>query len=132
MAKNKVFIVASDGQHPVTALSAGILARARQMALSTVAIKPVATGCRDTEQGLRSDQALALIEQMTLTLPYAQVNPVALASPREPMLAAAAEGRLDRRLRRRKARCRALQMHSPPVRAFAVELKRKTVLLAAA
>lgn len=93
MAKNKVFIVASDGQHPVTALSAGILARARQMALSTVAIKPVATGCRDTEQGLRSDQALALIEQMTLTLPYAQVNPVALASPREPMLAAAAEGR---------------------------------------
>jgi dethiobiotin synthetase len=93
MAKNKVFIVASDGQYAVTALSAGILARARQLGLSTVAIKPVATGCKPSEQGLRSEQALALIAQMSLALPYAQVNPVALALDREPMLAAAAEGR---------------------------------------
>jgi len=93
MAKNKVFIVASDGEHSVSAISAGLLARARQLQLSTVAIKPVATGCSVSEQGLRSDEALALMEQMTLSLPYAQVNPVALALDREPMLAARAAGR---------------------------------------
>jgi len=93
MAKNKVFIVASDGQYSVNAVSAGLLARARQLELSTVAIKPVATGCGATEQGLCSDEVLLLIEEMTLSLPYAQVNPAALALNREPMMAARAQGR---------------------------------------
>lgn len=55
-------------------------------------MKPVASGCLETPQGLRNDDALALQAASSTLLPYDAINPVALREPLSPHLAAAYEG----------------------------------------
>jgi len=56
-------------------------------------MKPVASGCVDTAQGLRNDDALALQAASSEPLPaYEQINPIALREPLSPHLAAAHAG----------------------------------------
>lgn len=54
--------------------------------------KPVASGCEPTDQGLRNDDALALMQAASVPLAYEQVNPIALAPPIAPHLAAGRAG----------------------------------------
>jgi len=54
--------------------------------------KPVASGCRTTQAGLRSDDALELIRAANVVLPYSTVNPIALQPAIAPHLAAARAG----------------------------------------
>lgn len=57
------------------------------------AMKPVASGSQATPQGLRNDDALALLDALPLPRPaYADVNPYALREPIAPHLAAARDG----------------------------------------
>lgn len=57
------------------------------------AMKPVASGAHSTTQGLRNDDALALIEVLPEPRPaYEDVNPYALREPIAPHLAAARDG----------------------------------------
>lgn len=60
--------------------------------LSTVAMKPIASGCQATDLGLRNDDALQLQQAATIALAYEQVNPYALAEAIAPHLAALACG----------------------------------------
>lgn len=55
-------------------------------------MKPVASGCIETPDGLRNEDALALLEAGGEPLPYDRVNPVALREPLSPHLAARLEG----------------------------------------
>lgn len=55
-------------------------------------MKPVASGCEMTADGLRNDDARALIAASGRDWPYADVNPYALTQPIAPHLAAAADG----------------------------------------
>lgn len=93
MAKKKFFISGTDTDVGKTLIGAGILEAANRKGLRTVAMKPVAAGCEQTEQGLRNDDALTLIDAMSVDLPYSQVNPIAFEPPIAPHIAAMRENK---------------------------------------
>lgn len=82
------FITGTDTDAGKTTITAGLLCAARQQQRSTLGMKPVASGCEMTEQGLRNSDALALIAQSTVKLTYAQINPYAFAPAIAPHIAA--------------------------------------------
>ncbi len=84
------FVTGTDTEVGKTAVSCAVLHAARAAGLTTAAVKPVAAGC---DADGRNDDALALQAAMTLALPYAQVNPVALQPAIAPHIAAAQAGR---------------------------------------
>ncbi len=87
MAKT-YFVTGTDTDAGKTVVTCGLLAAARAQGLSTLALKPVAAGCRQTAEGLRNDDALELIQAITLSLPYEQINPLALEPAIAPHIAA--------------------------------------------
>lgn len=86
------FIAGTDTDVGKTTIAAGLLHAARLQGLSTLAAKPVASGCAVTSKGLRNADALALIDQSTLQLPYDRVNPFAFEPAIAPHLAAREAG----------------------------------------
>lgn len=86
------FITGTDTDAGKTSIGAGLLCAAKQQGCSTLAMKPVASGCELTEQGLRNSDALALIAQSTVPLPYTQINPYAFAPAIAPHIAAQEAG----------------------------------------
>jgi dethiobiotin synthetase len=89
----KFFVTGTDTGVGKTTVSCALLAAARAQGLRTVAVKPVAAGCVQTPEGLRNDDALALMSVMTEVMTYEEVNPVALPEPLSPHLAALHAGR---------------------------------------
>jgi dethiobiotin synthetase len=87
------FIAGTDTGVGKTTVTCALLAAAKAQGLSTVALKPLASGCTLTPAGLRNDDALVLMAEMTEALSYDEVNPVALAAAMSPHLAASAVGR---------------------------------------
>lgn len=93
------FVAGTDTGVGKTLVTAALLQAAKDKGLTTLAMKPIAAGCKMTPEGLRNEDALVLQATMTLSLAYEQINPVALAEPIAPHLAAAQAGRrlsLDR------------------------------------
>lgn len=84
------FVTGTDTEVGKTAVSCALLHAARARGLTTAAVKPVAAGC---DADGHNEDALALQAAMTLELPYAQVNPVALQPAIAPHIAAAQAGR---------------------------------------
>lgn len=82
------FITGTDTEIGKTTIAAGLLYAARRAGLSTAAAKPVASGCQLGAEGLRNDDALALLAQCSLPLRYEEVNPLAFAPAIAPHLAA--------------------------------------------
>lgn len=82
------FVTGTDTEVGKTTIAAGLLHAARLHGLSTAAAKPVASGCVSTAQGLRNDDALALLAQCSLPLRYEEVNPLAFEPAIAPHLAA--------------------------------------------
>ncbi|MCL6271206.1 dethiobiotin synthase [Sansalvadorimonas sp. 2012CJ34-2] len=76
--RRTVFVTGTDTDAGKTVVSCGLLARAQLDGLTTAAVKPIASGCEQTEEGLRNNDALALQSACTMDLPYEQVNPIAL------------------------------------------------------
>lgn len=94
MAKHAaVFVTGTDTEVGKSRVASALLAAARLQGMSTAAMKPVASGCVEVDGELRNDDALLLLSQCTVALPYEQVNPVALRQAIAPHLAAAAESR---------------------------------------
>lgn len=91
-AARAFFVTGTDTGVGKTYACAAFLARGRREGLSTVGLKPVASGCERTPQGLRSEDALRLAAEATVTLPYAVVNPWAFEPPIAPHIAAARAG----------------------------------------
>lgn len=86
------FIAGTDTEVGKTTIAAGLLCAARLQGLSTAACKPVASGSETTAEGLRNSDALALLEQCSVPLSYAEVNPLAFAPAIAPHLAAREAG----------------------------------------
>jgi dethiobiotin synthetase len=90
--KNRYFIAGTDTDAGKTMVACALLAKARSQGLTTAAVKPVAAGCVETQEGLRNDDAEQLLAQCTLPLYYEQVNPVAFVEPIAPHIAAQKQG----------------------------------------
>ncbi len=86
------FITGTDTDAGKTSVAAGLLCAAKQQGCSTLAMKPVASGCDMSAEGLRNSDALALIAQSTVPLPYTQINPYAFAPAIAPHIAALEAG----------------------------------------
>ncbi len=93
-----VFITGTDTGVGKTLVSATLLAALNATGCRAVGMKPVASGCSETADGLRNDDAERLIAHSASSPDYRLVNSYALATPIAPHLAAADAGtqiRLD-------------------------------------
>ncbi|HUH56386.1 MAG TPA: dethiobiotin synthase [Rhodanobacter sp.] len=89
-----VFIAGTDTGIGKTHSSCTLLHALRDAGLVACGMKPVASGCEETPDGLRNEDALALQAASSTALPYAVVNPFAMHDPLSPHLAAAHDGLL--------------------------------------
>ncbi len=83
-----LFVTGTDTGVGKTVTGCALLAALGVAGLRTAAMKPVASGCRRTPQGLRNDDAEALMAAAGVRHAYDQVNPVALEPAVAPHLAA--------------------------------------------
>ncbi len=90
--KHGFFITGTDTGVGKTRISTALLTAFNARGFSTAAMKPVATGCANTAQGLRNDDALALQQHASLPLTYVQINPYAFEPAIAPHIAAAQVG----------------------------------------
>lgn len=86
------FLTGTDTEVGKTTVCAGLLHAARRTGLSTLGAKPIASGCERTAQGLRNSDALALMAQSSIVLPYEAINPFALEPAIAPHIAAREAG----------------------------------------
>ncbi|WP_136247573.1 dethiobiotin synthase [Halomonas borealis] len=86
------FVTGTDTDAGKTLVASGLLAQARRHGLTTLGLKPVASGCEPTAEGLRNIDALTLQAQSEPTTPYATINPHTYAPPIAPHLAARQAG----------------------------------------
>jgi dethiobiotin synthetase len=87
-----VFIAGTDTGIGKTHAGCALLHALRRAGHHACGMKPVASGCVETADGLRNDDALALQAASSASLPYASINPIALRDPLSPHLAAAHDG----------------------------------------
>ncbi len=86
------FIAGTDTGVGKTHSTCALLYALRDMGLNACGMKPVASGCTPTAEGLRNDDALALQSASSAPMPYEWINPIALREPLSPHLAAARDG----------------------------------------
>ncbi len=87
-----LFITATDTGAGKTTVACALLRTLRAQGLDACGFKPVASGCELTPNGLRNDDALALMAAAPNTARYVDVNPYAFVPAIAPHLAAAAAG----------------------------------------
>jgi dethiobiotin synthetase len=87
-----LYVTGTDTGIGKTHVSADLLRTLRSRGIAAVGMKPVASGCEATANGLRNEDALALIAASGGGLRYEDVNPYAFADPIAPHLAAADAG----------------------------------------
>jgi len=83
-----VFVTGTDTGIGKTHASVALLRAHRANGHRAIGMKPVASGCRETPEGLRNDDAEALIAASTPAPAYALCNPFAFLPPVAPHLAA--------------------------------------------
>lgn len=87
------FVTGTDTEVGKTLCTAALLRVARLQGLRTVGMKPIASGCEATPEGLRNEDALAHLAETSAPLPaYETVNPYAFAPAIAPHIAAAEAG----------------------------------------
>jgi len=86
------FITGTDTGVGKTLVSAALLTALARTGRRVVGMKPVASGCDVTDQGLRSADAEVLRTASNVPTDYIDVNPYTLAAPTAPHLAADAAG----------------------------------------
>jgi dethiobiotin synthetase len=87
-----VFIAGTDTGIGKTHAACTLLHALHAAGHSACGMKPVASGCIETPDGLRNDDALALQAASSTVAAYALINPIALRAPLSPHLAAAHDG----------------------------------------
>ena len=96
---NHYYVTGTDTGIGKTLASTALLHALRSRGLRAVGMKPVASGCADTGDGLRNEDALALLAASAPRPDYADLNPYALPQPLAPEIAAREAGievRLDK------------------------------------
>jgi dethiobiotin synthetase len=86
------FITGTDTGVGKTLVTLGLMRHLQGRGRRVLAMKPVASGCRRTAQGLHNDDALLLQRQGSQPLAYHEVNPYAFEPAIAPHLAAAGAG----------------------------------------
>jgi dethiobiotin synthetase len=87
-----IFVTGTDTGVGKTRVAAALCRALAARGIRVAAMKPVASGCLRTPQGLRNDDALALQGAMTVRARYADVNPYAFEPAIAPHIAAAEAG----------------------------------------
>ena len=86
------FITGTDTGVGKTRIAAALCHALGARGLRVAAMKPVASGCSLTPEGLRNDDALALLAAMNVRARYSDVNPYAFAPAIAPHIAAQEAG----------------------------------------
>jgi len=86
------FITATDTDAGKTFVSVQLLNYWHQQGYKTLGFKPVASGCRQTAQGLQNDDALQIMAASSVSLPYSTINPYAFEPAIAPHIAAQTTG----------------------------------------
>lgn len=84
----KLFIAGTDTDVGKTYIATGLLQLFNQHGLSTIGIKPVASGSSWQDSRLYNSDALALQKHSSIQLPYEKINPFAFEPPIAPHVAA--------------------------------------------
>lgn len=87
-----IFVAGTDTEVGKTFVSCALLRALREAGHRATGMKPVASGCVDTPDGLRNEDALALIEASAPRPDYADCNPFAFVEAVSPHIAAAQMG----------------------------------------
>lgn len=87
-----LFVTGTDTGCGKTFVGTALIHALRARGERVLAMKPVASGCDMTSDGLRNADALALQAAASAQLPYDRVNPVAFAPPIAPHIAAGEAG----------------------------------------
>lgn len=85
------FVTGTDTEVGKTVASCALLQAAKAAGYRCAGYKPVASGCENTAEGVRNDDALALQRYSAVRLPYDVVNPLAFIEPTSPHIISAAE-----------------------------------------
>ena len=86
------FITGTDTGIGKTVVTLGLMRWLQDRGRRVAAMKPVASGCERTPQGLRNEDALQLQQQASMPLDYDVVNPYAFEPPIAPHIAASQAG----------------------------------------
>lgn len=86
------FITGTDTGIGKTRAALAIMAALQQRGLSVCGMKPVSAGCTPGAEGLTNDDAVKLIQQSSIALPYHAVNPYAWEAAIAPHIAAEQAG----------------------------------------
>jgi dethiobiotin synthetase len=86
------FLTGTDTGIGKTWVGCGLITALRQRGQQVIGMKPIASGCRRTPQGLRNDDALRLQTASTVAVPYDSINPYAFEPPIAPHIAAREAG----------------------------------------
>lgn len=87
------FVTGTDTEVGKTVACCALVRELARRWRRVAALKPVASGCENTADGLRNEDARALMQAANLALPYELVNPCAFEPPIAPHLAAVECGR---------------------------------------
>lgn len=87
MVQRRFFVTGTDTEVGKTFISCGLLSLARRQSQRVLGLKPIAAGCESTPEGLRNEDALALIAASGTQLSYDDINPIALEPAIAPHIA---------------------------------------------
>ena len=87
-----IFVTGTDTGAGKTLAASALLHALRARGLRAVGMKPLASGCEQTRQGWRNEDALALLAASDPQPEYADLNPYALPQPLAPEIAAREAG----------------------------------------
>ncbi|MFV2058608.1 MAG: dethiobiotin synthase [Thiohalomonadales bacterium] len=88
LISESIFITGTDTDVGKTWVALLLMQALKSRGLKVAAMKPIACGCEALPQGLRNDDALALMAEASVEIPYDIVNPYAFAPPIAPHIAA--------------------------------------------
>lgn len=85
---HSIFIAGTDTGIGKTTITCQLLTRLKQLGISSVGLKPIASGCEQSPNGLVSEDALSLIRASAFQAPYDIVNPFRFEAAIAPHIAA--------------------------------------------
>ena len=87
-----IFVTGTDTGVGKTLVSTALMRALKSRGMKVAGMKPVASGSEPTPEGLRNEDALALMREQSVPFPYELVNPFAFAPAIAPHIAAAHAG----------------------------------------
>jgi len=87
-----LFVTGTDTDVGKTRISVALMRLLAESGYRVAGMKPIASGCDVTPEGLRNDDAVQLSQQATVNLPYDLINPYAFEPAIAPHIAAEQAG----------------------------------------